>query len=323
MSRSDLQKVLRPKVDYERVKHDSTGRWEGIYSALGVGVGDGRHTSCPICGGKDRFRMDDKDGRGTWICNHCGAGDGWELLHRVLGTDFKSSVESVAGLIGGITYSSVPKKERTADPTMLRKMFESSEPATRFNMVGRYLKKRGLSVVPSVLRYLSECYETETKEKHSAMLAVFSLVDGTAVTMHRTYLGPDGKLDIEQPKKIMPTLKKMTGGAVRLFPIGDDGVLAIAEGIETAIAVHQDMKIPCWPVLSTALMEGFEPPKGVKRLIICGDNDRNFAGQKSAYNLANRLSVKNKFPVEVRIPEQNGCDWLDILNRNQESGVPF
>jgi hypothetical protein len=35
-----------------------------------------RHQACPVCGGSDRFRFDDKEGRGTWFCNQCGAGDG-------------------------------------------------------------------------------------------------------------------------------------------------------------------------------------------------------------------------------------------------------
>ena len=146
------------------------------------------------------------------------------------------------------------------------------------------------------------------------MLAVFSLPDGTAVTMHRTFLGIDGKLDIKSPKKIMPTLKKMTGGSVRLFPLGDDGAIAICEGIDTAIAVHEDMNIPVWAALSSTLLEKFVPPKEVKRLVVCGDNDRNFAGQKAAYVLANRIAVQEKIPVSVCIPERPGTDWLDRHN---------
>jgi putative DNA primase/helicase len=42
-----------------------------------------------MCGGKDRFRFDDKEGHGTWICTHCGAGDGFSLLMKVMGIDFK------------------------------------------------------------------------------------------------------------------------------------------------------------------------------------------------------------------------------------------
>ncbi|NYY79755.1 hypothetical protein DMH17_06695 [Raoultella planticola] len=36
-----------------------------------------------MCGGADRFRFDDKEGRGTWFCNQCGAGDGLKLVEKV------------------------------------------------------------------------------------------------------------------------------------------------------------------------------------------------------------------------------------------------
>lgn len=43
------------------------GRWPYILSALGIKVPSaGHHGACPACGGKDRFRLDDKAGRGTW-----------------------------------------------------------------------------------------------------------------------------------------------------------------------------------------------------------------------------------------------------------------
>ena len=53
----------------------ATGQWESIiFSLSGVKLAKNKHSPCPICGGKDRFRFDDRDGRGTWICNQCGGG---------------------------------------------------------------------------------------------------------------------------------------------------------------------------------------------------------------------------------------------------------
>ena len=53
-------------------------------AALGIEIGTGKHTSCPACGGKDRFRFDDKQGDGTFYCNQCGAGNGFQLIMNVL-----------------------------------------------------------------------------------------------------------------------------------------------------------------------------------------------------------------------------------------------
>ncbi|EKW84844.1 zinc-binding domain of primase-helicase family protein, partial [Escherichia coli 97.0007] len=56
------------------------GHWSRILPALGVNVLKNRHQPCPVCAGKDRFRFDDQEGRGTWFCNQCGAGDGLGMV---------------------------------------------------------------------------------------------------------------------------------------------------------------------------------------------------------------------------------------------------
>ncbi|MDM4912857.1 primase-helicase zinc-binding domain-containing protein [Escherichia coli] len=55
-----------------------------VLAGLSIDVPDSsrRHAPCPACGGKDRFRFDD-NGRGSFICNQCGAGDGLDLIKRV------------------------------------------------------------------------------------------------------------------------------------------------------------------------------------------------------------------------------------------------
>lgn len=308
--------------DFDQVKRDAVGRWDGIYHSLGIDVGDGRHTACPVCGGSDRFRMDNLGGKGTWFCSQCDphAGDGWALIQNVLGIGFKEALEEVGKLVGSVDLSNIPKKEQPVSPDYLRKIFSESEPASTNNLVGRYLRNRGLDIVPEKLRLSAKCYEPEVRRKCPAMLAVFSLPSGEAVTMHRTFLSSDAeKLDIEKPKKILPPIKKMTGGAVRLFDLDETGVLAVTEGIETALAVHQDTGFPTWAALSTALLERFEPPRGVKHVAIFGDNDRNFSGQKAAFTLANKLFIKRKLTADVFVPKKPGDDWLDDLNRRMEN----
>jgi putative DNA primase/helicase len=54
---------------------DTRHRWLDILTGLGVPAKflRNKHGPCPMCGGKDRFRFDDKDGKGTFFCNGCGA----------------------------------------------------------------------------------------------------------------------------------------------------------------------------------------------------------------------------------------------------------
>ena len=49
--------------------------------------------------------------------------------------------------------------------------------------------------------------------------------------------------------------------------------LGIAEGIETALAASYRFGVPVW----SAILESWEPPTGVKRMIVFGDNDENCA----------------------------------------------
>ena len=78
------------------VTAEAVGKWQSIFSSLGIVVGNGKHCPCPVCGGKDRFRFDNKNGRGTYICNQCGSGDGLELIKNYYHCDAKEASSKVA-----------------------------------------------------------------------------------------------------------------------------------------------------------------------------------------------------------------------------------
>jgi putative DNA primase/helicase len=100
------------------------------------------------------------------------------------------------------------------------------------------------------------------------------------------------------------------------MPSGD--TLGIAEGIETALAASQLFHLPVWACLNAGLLQKWEPPKTVKRVVIFADNDPSYAGQAAAYGLAYKL--QSAFDVEVRTPDNPGDDWNDILCRDM--GLP-
>jgi len=297
------------------IREEAEGRWHGIFQNLGIDVGEsGKHCACPVCHGRDRFRMDDK-GHGNWYCNQCEphAGDGISLVMNVLKIDFKEAVKTIRNVIG-TTDVSKPQREAKISKELLRKIYTETKSIITGDPVSNYLKSRGLGLTSEKLRYHPACYEPETHAKLPAMLATYTLPDGTAITMHRTFLTKYGnKADITNPKKVLPALQSMVGGAIRLYE-PNDGIIGIAEGIETALAVFELTQIPTWSAVSSTLLGSFEPPKGIKYVFIWGDKDANFTGQKAAYKLANRLVVQNKLEVEVHIPNEEG-DFLDQLNR--------
>ncbi|HEH9425762.1 TPA: hypothetical protein SIA32_000942 [Aeromonas sobria] len=88
-------------IAIRQIQASMIGQWYGALESAGITLPKGRHHGpCPLCGGRDRFRFDDKDGRGTWICNQCGAGDGLTLFARSSGLSVKEAIPFLASMCG-------------------------------------------------------------------------------------------------------------------------------------------------------------------------------------------------------------------------------
>jgi hypothetical protein len=121
-------------MHFEVVREQARGHWPYIFAHLGIEVGTGRHRPCPACGGNDRFRCDDKDGRGSWFCNQCDphAGDGFALVMNVRGCHFPEALRLVAGILGLTPSSHAPRLHRqhlirkpaSVDPRTIAFQFE-------------------------------------------------------------------------------------------------------------------------------------------------------------------------------------------------------
>lgn len=297
------------------------GRWAGLLPMLGV---DSKFLSpkqgpCPICGGKTRFRFDDKEGRGTWICNSCGAGDGAALAMKVAGIDFRELAERLDPIIGEVQPKAA-KPDRSAEDcrASLNRLWRTAAKVRLDDPVGRYLRNRvGLASVPDCLRTVARLkYLDDTPSWHPAMVAMVRGADDRPATLHRTYLTADGrKADVPAPRRLMPgTIPP--GAAVWLFDPGS--TLGIAEGIETALAAASLCAVPVWAALDAGMMAKWEPPAEAREIIVFGDADAHFVGQEAAYALARRLARQDR-TVTVKLPDRIGADWNDILNDRKGS----
>ena len=264
-----------------------------------------------MCGGKDRWRWDNLEGRGTWICSHCGAGDGISLVMQKNGWDFREAATQIDTVIGSAPFDASRREPSSRESrNAMNNLWRSSKVIEANDPVGRYLAHRaGLTSFPSCLRTAFNLrYQSEPASFHPAMIAMVTGPDGAPSILHRTYLTAEGhKASVISPRRFMPgTVAK--GAAIRLAPVGD--ALGIAEGIETALSASALFGTPCWAAVNAGMLATWQPPPEVQRVIIFGDNDPNYAGQAAAYTLARRLGSQ-KLLVEVNFPAADGFDWND------------
>lgn len=294
------------------------GKWRGILIHFGMDARylQNKHMDCPLCGGKDRFRFDDKDGNGTYFCNACGAGDGPKLAMEFTGKEFKEMAQEIDQFVGNIPVTTHSQQSKKDPSGTLRKIQAGLLAVSKDDPVERYLSGRGLELPETGISYHPQmAYFNEDRKFtgfHPAMVATFRNKNLRPITYHVTYLTENGeKAALDANKKIMPPIEPMSGGAIALSK--PCKVLGIAEGIETAIAAGQLYGMSVWSATGTTLLESWQPPRQTTEVHVFADNDENYAGHAAAYRLAHRLVVRNHLQVHMHVPPYTGEDWNDVL----------
>ncbi|WP_345122069.1 toprim domain-containing protein, partial [Quisquiliibacterium transsilvanicum] len=142
-----------------------------------------------------------------------------------------------------------------------------------------------------------------------AMVAPLVAPDGRVLALHRTYLTTDGC------KAPVPTVKKLTGAAGPLagacIPLHDaqQGVIGIAEGIETAQAAHLASGLPTVAAYCAGNLAAYTWPAGVRRIVVFADADQ--AGAAAAQSLKAR-ALRAGLSVALMTPRTPGADWCDV-----------
>lgn len=274
---------------------------------------------CPICqsdGRRDQRALSvSSSGERTLISCHksgCAARDIFsELRARGLtqkgsvGTPKRSKSEMERELV--LLQERTAKTQRYCDSIFKQAISICSTPAEV------YLKQRGIPVQGSKLRntirFHPNLRHNPSGQVLPCMVARIRDAQGQPMGIHRTYLKPDGsrKADVQSPKMM---LGRSSGGAVRLGP--DRPVIALAEGIETALSIGFASRMTVWACLSTSGLKGLILPQMplAELVVIAADHDP--VGLAAAEETARRLEAEGR-SVSIIAPRAEGSDFNDVL----------
>lgn len=285
----------------DNLKLAAEGKWLSILSNyIPKEFLTGKHTKCPFCGGKDRFRV---DRNGGYICNQCGAGTGLHFIAQFHGVNHAEAWRMVEKVIGTATTEKQPEQDRKqiiAD--ILSRAMQPGEE------VKKYLSSRCIDEIPESALQSSYYMNGEMTN-----CMVFKAAKGNKlVGLHATYL-----CNGEKTGRRMYAIDQgaMVGSAIRLHKLNGGDSLIVGEGIETCLSASKLFHWPAWAAMDAGKLEQIEIPDQVNYVCIAADNDTSFTGQAAAYKLAKRLKGQGK-KVKVMLPEKEGTDWNDYLKEN-------
>jgi hypothetical protein len=219
---------------------------------------------CPICGGRDRFAINVR--KQVFICRGAAAGDVIAMVEHIDGCNFVAAVETLTGEERPIVARPKPaEKSETVEEHELKQHRKAAWLWSQRQPIGgtiaeRYLreKRKYSGPLPPTLGFLpgSNGYPP-------AMIAAYGLVDEpepgvlgeprNIQAVHLTRLLRDGS-DRERGDKAKISIGRPLGHPIVLAPPNDLLALAITEGIEDALSVHQALGIGAWAAGSATYM---------------------------------------------------------------------
>jgi hypothetical protein len=246
---------------------------------------------------------------------HSFAGDDWRVCKDFVRKRLGRGI-TVTSKIADARLPTVDPMTSDADRTSKALVIWREALDAQGTPAGTYLARRGLTYAGEALRWHPAC--PFGRDRLGCMVAlVRNVVTNAPQAIHRTaidasgrklsYLGANGRL----------SFGPVRGGAVKLT---DDAevttVLAIGEGIETALSIQQlpDLKaMPVWSVLSAGGLVAFPNLPGIETLWLAADNDVSSTGQIAVRSAANRLTQTGMEAIIIS-PTTVGTDLNDRVS---------
>ena len=291
------------------------GQWPTVLGNYGCQLPHGRkHGPCPVCGGKDRFRFDDKNGRGTWFCSQCepSSGGGLLLLSRFIN---KTVMETAKELIGDDQLKTMaPKRVHIVDHDAVR--------AANIEQAKKGAALLMASAVSKAHKYLDD-----------KGLFMDGLVNGQPIYSRDGVIPAGGLLLVPVYKAgELVNVQKITEDGVKRPLFGGDmqGVhhiidgttktIAVVEGYATGKTVNKLTKFKTYVAFNTGNLEAAvrqaKADHPDSKIIVFGDHDEidPVHNRRPGEYYANKAA--DPFAVIVALPPELG-DWDDY---RQEHG---
>lgn len=292
----------------DRVLREFNGAWRQTLEGYGCQLPSGRHHGpCPVCGGKDRFRFDDKDGRGTWFCSQCDpqSGGGLLLLSRYLG---KPTLEVARELLGqDMPRTVAPVRKHSATDEQMREELrkraaKGAEMLMENSMLAShpYMDKKGLAGEWHVNSQIMMGADNERIEP-GALLLVPVYKGGELVNVQK----------IKQDGTKRPIYGGDMAGVCHVIK-GTGRTVAVVEGFATGVTVNRMTNATTYVAFNTgnlaAITAQARAEHSTATLIIFADNDEHGAGLKYAEEAAIPFNAKIALPPELG-------DWDDYRQK--------
>ncbi|WGM04045.1 VapE domain-containing protein [Arsenophonus nasoniae] len=276
-------------------------QWEYVLNQLNIST-NRKESPCPACGGNTRYRFDDLEGRGTYFCSHCGAGDGLSIVMKVYKLNAQEAAKMIVDVLGLQQEKPIEPVQpiQQTKPTKLiadiadkvRGLLKSAKKAESI-----YLKSKGLTGMYNILN-------------DGSLLLPLTTVDG--VITGAQIIKPDGE------KRLISGTKKKSA----FIPIkeinelnGYVDTIIITEGYATALTV--DMVADGYVVAAVdagnllSVAEAFREKYPNADIYIAGDNDVSNdgnVGKDAAEKAAKAVGGKFSLPKT-----DYQCDWNDYF----------
>lgn len=305
----------------------AAGKWPYVLAGLSIDVPDSsrRHAPCPACGGKDRFRFDD-NGRGSFICNQCGAGDGLDLIKKVNNCDTTEAAQLAADVLG-IDY-----RETETDPTAASQRRGQLEADRQ-----RHEQERQKKAAEDAEQRRATFARLYAGMRQRAIQGEAEYLQSKGLTGFNYPIMPDGSLllelvdesgEVTAAQTITPQGEKrlLTGSAKRgayhavNAPESPQSVL-IAEGLATALSVH--LMRPDALAVAAIDAGNLLPVAEVMRrmypqaqIIIAADNDHHQNGEANTGREAAEKAALSVAGWVALPPTDYKADWNDHHQQN-------